>query len=90
MVIINLLGIVMAAAGFGIAYGVGTLLGSTEEDLIMIIGGPIITIADLGYRLRSRTGHWFQSDGGGSLFFLPMWLFGLFWLGLGTVRYLQV
>jgi len=75
--------------GFGLAFLAQCFLGSMSEGHLMIIAGPIIAILDIAYRLRSKDKSLFKSSKGGSLFLLPAWCFGLFWLILGMVYVLN-
>ena len=51
----------------------------------MIIAGPLCIAIDVIYRLRQPERRWFHPDKGGSLFFIPLWLLGIFWFVLGIV-----
>jgi hypothetical protein len=84
MVIFNLVGVGMIAVSWAIALGVVYLMGSGSEGVAMMIAGPMSMLSDAVYRLKHPTGHWFHPNGGGSLFFLPVWLFGLLWLTIGA------
>lgn len=76
IIIFNLIGIVMLAFSFGVAYAVTRLTGSPNETVFMILGGALAVVCDVTYRCRHPTGHWLGSSGGGSLFFLPVWWWG--------------
>jgi hypothetical protein len=85
MIIFNIPGLIMLFISFGIAFGIRELTGTSAEGFTMIVAGPIAAACDLSYRLLRREGHWFSPRGGGSLFFLPVWLFGILWLVLGII-----
>jgi hypothetical protein len=85
MIVYNLSGIIMFALSFGAAFGVGHLAGRSDSGLLMVIAGSLAVLLDLAYRRSSATGHWFHPARGGSLFFLPVWLFGFVWTFLGAV-----
>ena len=85
MIIFNYPGIIIAAIGFAIAFGIGAIFGTSAEGPLMLIGGPIVALLDLGYRFTVKNGHWFIPHRGGSLFFLPVWALGAFWFVLGIV-----
>jgi hypothetical protein len=89
VILFNLPGIIMVAAAFGIAFGVGELTGYNSEGPLTLIGGILTLIFDLAYRLASKEGHWITPNKGGSLFFLPAWCFGALWVVLGTVYTVQ-
>lgn len=84
LITFNLRGAAMVGVGFGIAYLWGRMVDSYAESFLMVIAGPIVMSLDLTYRMQSRDGHWFRPEKGGSLFCLPVWLFGALWLVLGT------
>ena len=50
----------------------------------MMIAGPLTALFDITYRLAKKDGHLFVTKRGGSLFFLPVWYFGVLWLVLGV------
>ncbi len=89
MIIYNYPGIIMMAIGFAVAFGIGKMLGTSAEGPLMVIAGPLIAAMDLVYRFKSKDGHWFAPDRGGSLFFLPAWSWGVLWLVLGIVYTIQ-
>lgn len=82
----NLTGFTLFAIGFGAAYGIGVLVGTTEEGPLMIIGASIIISADLLVRLKGQDGHWLRPSGGGALLFIPLWIVGIIWLVLGVLE----
>jgi hypothetical protein len=86
MIIFNIPGIIMLGLSFGIAFGLKEQIGMTAEGPPMLIGGLLVTACDLLYRLKRDEGHLFYPSGGGSLFFLPVWLFGIFWVVAGTLK----
>jgi hypothetical protein len=85
MIIFNYAGIAIAAIALAVGYGAGRLLGFSAEGPMMVVAGPITTALDLVYRLTKADGHWFVPHRGGSLFFLPVWCFGVLWFVLGLV-----
>jgi hypothetical protein len=66
MIIANNSGIAILVLSFGVAIGIGELLGITEEGPQMIIAGPLVAICDLGYRRIRPKGHWLRHHAGGS------------------------
>jgi hypothetical protein len=86
MIIFNLIGIGICAIAFGSAFAIGRYFGISGEDPLMLIAGPIAIVADLLYRLKSKGGHWIHPRGGGALFFLPVWCFGVIWIVIGATR----
>jgi hypothetical protein len=81
VVVFNLPGIIMAALAFGIAIAV-----MSTHAQGTLIGGVLVLVLDLAYRLLRTDGHWLMPNRGGSLFFLPAWFFGVFWTVLGIVE----
>lgn len=84
-IIFNIPGIVIVAISFAIAFGVGHLTGTSAEGPLMIIAGSLAAAFDVIYRLKQSVRHWFHPSYGGSLFFLPVWIFGVLWMVLGVV-----
>ena len=85
VIIFNWLGFAFLAVGFAIAMSVRAVAGIQTEGASMLILGPVVLATDLAYRLLRKDGHWFSSSRGGSLFFLPVWMFGVLWTVLGAV-----
>src|SRR5205823_460511 len=79
----NKAGYVLIGISFGLAYFVCWLSGDTRNDRMLMIGGPIATVLDLGYRRYSAGGHWLLPGQGGRFLFLPIWVFGFIWLAIG-------
>lgn len=89
ILIFNLPGLVIIAIAFAIAYGIGELTGKSEKGSQTVFLGLFVLIFDLAYRLLRTEGHWFNPSKGGSLFFLPAWMFGALWIVVGIVSTLQ-
>jgi hypothetical protein len=81
---INVAGLVMIAASFLPALGVCRLIGDDRDGLKLVIGGPLALALDLVYRIRSPDGNLFLPGRGGKLAYLPLWVFGIFWLCYGV------
>jgi hypothetical protein len=82
---INLPGIVICGFAFAAAFGIGHLIGTSDEGHLMIIAGPLCVALDASYRFWRPERRWFHPDTGGSFFFIPIWLLGIVWLVLGIV-----
>ena len=82
-IIFNWPGILMVAIAFGIASGIGHLAGTAAEGPSMIIAGPLCAVMELIYRVRRPGRRWLHPSFGGSLFFIPVWILGIFWSVLG-------
>jgi len=80
----NRSGLAMLAIGFATAFGIGEFRHITAEGPLMIIASVILIPMDLIYRFTRKERHLFHSSGGGNLFFIPIWIWGLFWISLGT------
>jgi hypothetical protein len=89
LIIFNIPGLIILLGAFGIAFGVGKLIGTTAEGPLMLIAAPLTIASDLFYRLKMRYGDLWRSAAGGSLFFIPVWILGVFWLVLGLVYTLR-
>jgi len=88
IIFFNLVGLVMLAIAFGIAFGFRWLLSLTGDGLPMIIAGTLLITIDTRYRMWRR-GTLQQSNQGGSLFFIPIWLWGCLWSVIGVVYLLR-
>ena len=88
-IIFNWPGILMVAIAFGIASGIGHLAGTAAEGPSMIIAGPLCAVMDLIYRVRRPGRRWLHPSFGGSLFFIPVWILGIFWSVLGFTSVIQ-
>lgn len=89
VMIFNLPRILICAVAFGIAFGVGQVVGITAEGPLMIIAGPLCAALDLAYRFRHPERRWFHPNFGGALFFIPVWIFGGIWLVAGIAYAIQ-
>jgi hypothetical protein len=81
---LNGAGFVMIAAGFLPALGICHLLGDDRDGLALAIGGPLTLAIDLVYRLTMPSGHWVVPSRGGKFFFLPLWVWSVFWTLFGV------
>jgi hypothetical protein len=90
-VIFNLIGLGMLAAGFGVAFAVQFLSAAVSDDVVLLIAAPLLLVADLAYRHRDTSGRgwWYRPGRGGHFAFIPIWILGLFWMGLGTIQLLR-
>lgn len=79
----NAAGFLILAVSFGTAFGVGWIAGFNDEGRLMVVGGALVALIDFGFRTTRENGHWFYPSRGGELFFLPVWLFGVLWVGPG-------
>jgi len=76
VIIFNLVAVAVCGVAFFVAFGLGHLLGMTEQRSLVLIGGPVAMVLDLIYRTERR--RWFHPRGGASLFYVPVWLLGVF------------
>jgi len=81
---INATGLAILAVSFATAIGVGWIAGFNDEGRLMILGGALVSLLDFTLRVAREEGHWLYPTRGGMLFFLPLWMFGVLWVGLGT------
>jgi hypothetical protein len=89
IIIFNWPGILMVAIAIGIASGFGQLAGTSAEGPSMIIAGLSCAAMDLVYRARRSEHRWLHPSFGGALFFIPVWILGIFWLVLGGASAIQ-
>jgi hypothetical protein len=85
----NMAGLIMTAIAFAAAFGIGAIFGINAEGPLMIIAGPLAAALDLGYRWNRADARLLAADAGGSLLFLPVWMFGALWFVLGVVYTIQ-
>jgi hypothetical protein len=86
----NAAGLVMMVACMWPFAGLALLLGDTLDEprspLPGLLGGPVLVAVDWYYRRKSLTGHWLIPDRGGMILWLPAWVMGFVWIGLGVWR----
>ncbi|MBL0211968.1 MAG: hypothetical protein IPQ13_13820 [Holophagaceae bacterium] len=87
--LLNAPGLVMFLAGFGIAIGIESVKPGLSEGILTVIGGALIVVADIVYRLIKKPRRMFHHSGGGSMLFLPIWEWGVFWILLGCFYILR-
>jgi len=80
----NKLGFLVFIVAFGAAYGILRTLGTDEEGLWMMIAGPLIALIDLGYRRVVGLKFFSDVSRGPAILWLPAWVWGVFWFGLGV------
>ena len=80
----NKLGFLAFLIAFGAAYGILRTLGSDEEGLWMMIAGPLLTLIDVGYRRVVGLKFFGDVSRGPAILWLPAWVWGVFWFGLGV------
>jgi hypothetical protein len=54
----------------------------------MMLSGPLLSFFDLSYRRFKRVPLVKQPSAGGAFIFIPVWIWGVFWFGLGLGYYL--
>lgn len=80
----NLLGLLLAFAAF---LPLGVLMqrfGPRIEGVVNIIGGGIVFGADWIYRHKFDFS--LEEKNGGRLFYLPIWIWGVIWMIVGTIK----
>ncbi|HEX2691465.1 MAG TPA: hypothetical protein VHN14_32865 [Kofleriaceae bacterium] len=85
----NKLGFLAFVVAFGVAYGILWTLGTDEEGLWMMIAGPLLSAIDVGYRRVVGLRLLGDVDRGPAILWLPAWVWGVFWFGLGTFYHCQ-
>lgn len=86
IIIYNFIALGIALAALAIAFLVGQLLGFSDPHRLLMIGAPVAAVLDLIYRARTR--RFFHPRGGGALFFIPLWCFGLLLLPVSAATFL--
>jgi hypothetical protein len=87
----NLLGLGMIVAVSPIAL-IGGFVLKLGDPITMSCVGLGLTGLDFGYRFRARpaTGWLMDKQFGGYLYFIPVWIFGLFVIGLNVAQALSL
>jgi hypothetical protein len=80
----NKLGFLVFLVAFGGAYGILRTLGSDDEGLWMMIAGPLLAIIDVVYRRIAGLKLLGDVHRGPAILWLPAWVWGVFWFGLGA------
>ena len=89
MLLFNRLGLVFFLIAFGVGWGIARSLGRPEEGILMMIASPILFLLDAGYRQARKRPFFRPAESGGTVLFLPAWMWGLFWTGLGAWYHLR-
>lgn len=85
---LNVAGFVIIAVSFLPALGICHLIGDNRDGTKLAIGGMLSLAIDLLYRFSIPSGHWLLPNHGGKFFFLPVWMFGIFWTVYGVKQLL--
>lgn len=86
MIIFNILAVVFVFTSFASTLGICWCAGiPAESSLGSLMMGVLCILLDATYRIQQPNGHWISPLGGGSVFFLPVWLIGIFWTIGGLV-----
>src|SRR5258708_4002871 len=75
---------VMAAIGLSAAFRVGEWRHISAEGALMLVASAFLIPMDLIDRLTRKEMRLFHPSGGGNLFFVPIWIWGLLWSCLGA------
>ncbi len=86
----NQIGFLIVIYGFALGYGASYLWGYPGGELVTAIGGSLIAITDLGIRLGRHRSNWLARASGGTLFFLPVFLFGMLWIVTGMIDIMAI
>jgi hypothetical protein len=76
----NLDGTLVVVGSFSVAYGIGKLANVAHEGPLTFLGGVLVVAIDLFLRwIRRRN----EMEKPPRLIFIPTWMFGVLWIGLG-------
>jgi hypothetical protein len=75
----------MVAVSFGLAAVLLYFLRDRGPDTLLILCGVLAAVIDLAYRVRGPVARLLRADLGGRFLFMPLWVFGVFWLCLGLL-----
>jgi hypothetical protein len=75
----------MVAASFALAAVVLFFLRDRGPDTLLVLCGALAAVIDLVYRVRGPVMRLLRTDLGGRFLFMPLWVFGVFWLCLGLL-----
>jgi hypothetical protein len=78
----NAVGAILFFGGFGISAGIG-MLARAAEGPMTIVGGLLVGGSDVAYRLWLTKCGLLDRERGGTFLFIPIWMFGVFWVALG-------
>ncbi|WP_115227075.1 hypothetical protein [Iodobacter fluviatilis] len=90
MILINFIGIALLLVGLGIPAMASSALHLSHEASL-VVTGVLLVAMDVTWRLIQRGENSWRAalalpKQGGSIFFLPVWLWGGWWIGLGMYR----
>lgn len=80
----------MIAICFGVAYLVRLLAGNESHGFLLMVGGLLATIVDIGFRFRFANWSLIGQSSGGWFIFLPLWVLGIFWFIFGFLEFTSV
>ena len=81
MLLFNGRGLLAFVLSFAAAEGLMAALQWSGEGRMMMLAGPLLALFDLAYRLARAVTF---LRGGPTILFLPAWIWGLLWTGLGA------
>ena len=80
--VVNRLGFFMALAAFGLAFTLRLQWPSLSDGILLAIAAGLCLALDIFWRVGKGKRKWFRPANGGSIFYMPLWLLGIAWLGL--------
>lgn len=81
----NRVGFLIVVYSFAFGYGASYVLGYPGGEVMQSIAGILIALVDLGLRLIRHRSNWLQPASGGTLFFVPVFFFGVLWAILDLI-----
>jgi hypothetical protein len=79
----NFEGAVVFLGGMGLAIAAGKIAGVADESPLTIAGGALVVALDLFLRFVPKRPESAQQRPGPTMLFIPAWVLGVFWIGLG-------
>jgi hypothetical protein len=89
MILFNWIGAAIGVVGIAAAFGLGKLLAVSNEGFVLVVMGLVVIPLDLLYRTKSEDGHLLHPSGGGNIWFIPVWCWGIVCLLAGLVRFIK-
>ena len=84
----NWIGLAMFVAALAATAAILHVIGTSGQGPAVLLGGALLVLLDLGVR-RANGARLFSGRGGGTIMYLPVWMWGMVWTGLGALDCLR-